>query len=107
MPGRPKILCFCVLVCTLCRQVVGSPCVAAKLLGLERRALSWSRCALVLEPSCSSACEFAEFTSCLWSRSSCLSPRFLLVVELKEVGVVVLQVVCTSVKGSSVVRRWT
>ncbi|MQL95164.1 hypothetical protein Taro_027823 [Colocasia esculenta] len=31
-------------------------------------ALGWSRCALVLEPWCSRACEFAEFTSGLWSR---------------------------------------
>ncbi|MQM21160.1 hypothetical protein Taro_054195 [Colocasia esculenta] len=40
-------------------------------------------------------------------RSLCLSPGFLSVVALKEFGVVVLQVVCTSVSGSSVVRRWT
>ncbi|MQM14047.1 hypothetical protein Taro_046976 [Colocasia esculenta] len=31
-------------------------------------ALGWSRCALVLESWCSRACEFAEFTSGLWSR---------------------------------------
>ncbi|MQL83961.1 hypothetical protein Taro_016456 [Colocasia esculenta] len=34
----------------------------------SRSALVWSRCALVLEPSCSRACEFAEFISGLWSR---------------------------------------
>ncbi|MQM10366.1 hypothetical protein Taro_043259 [Colocasia esculenta] len=48
----------------------------------SRSALSWSRCALVLESSCSSACEFAEFTSGLHNfvivvstQSACVSTQ--------------------------------